>query len=76
MTEQLKKELIEETKKGNVYDWLCNHHPECSTYELVNIAKEIAYALYSVCINHLNTNETEQVNLELANEIDERVFTE
>lgn len=76
MTEQLKRELIEMTKEGNVYDWICNHYYECSKYELMNIAKEIAYALYSVCNDHLDQNTTVQVNLELASEIEERVFTE
>lgn len=76
MTEQLKKELIEQIKLGSIYDWLCNNYTQCTQWELVDIAKELAFELYSVCEKNLNDYQVKVSRRALAKEIEERIFTD
>ena len=40
------KNYIEELKKGKGYDWISNYGHELSKYELIDIVKELEYAIY------------------------------
>ena len=40
------KEYIEELKKGKGFDWIACHGHELSKYELIDIVKELEYAIY------------------------------
>lgn len=40
------KEYIEELKKGKGFDWIAYHGHELSKYELIDIVKELEYAIY------------------------------
>ena len=40
------KNYIEELKKGKGYDWISNNGHELSKYELIDIVKELEYAIY------------------------------
>ena len=40
------KEYIEELKKGKGFDWIACHGHELNKYELIDIVKELEYAIY------------------------------
>ena len=45
MTKQLRNSLLEETKEGRLYDWLCANYWKIGNGELAAIAKELAFII-------------------------------
>lgn len=39
-------EYIEALRNGKGFDWICNHGNELNKYELIDIVKELDYAIY------------------------------
>ena len=39
-------QYIEALKNGKGYDWIANHGHELNKYELIDIVKELDYAIY------------------------------
>ena len=40
------KEYIEDLKKGKGVDWIASHGHDLNKYELIDIVKELEYAIY------------------------------
>ena len=40
------KEYIEDLKKGKGFDWIASHGHDLNKYELIDIVKELEYAIY------------------------------
>ena len=47
IAEDRKKAYIEALRNGNSYDYICQHGHEFTKYELIDIIKELDYAIYS-----------------------------
>ena len=47
IAEDRMKEYIEALRNGNSYDYICQHGHEFTKEELIDIIKELDYAIYS-----------------------------
>jgi hypothetical protein len=43
-------EYLEALQHGESFDWICNHGYELNKYELIDIVKELTYAISSMGI--------------------------